>query len=264
MEIFKKSVAALFTLGIIVFLAWRILREATMERAVVVLITFVVLIGIGVLRVRSRKFDEALMTAFVNYMVFSFVVMLIAGVLLLFRWLSEWIMQSLSGTPQIIALVAFGMVLAVPLVGLSTQSWRKKFFKAVHPLGWVAPLAGSLLIVMVSVLFFADMTFLSVDPQELKTTSGKDLTYAALQDFYLWYFLDAVPSLKVNETLKWDRPPVSYEGGGVGALLLLFKITVILPIIGTFSGYWKFRQEEREERDKAGSSATGSAASSGG
>ena len=247
-ETVKKLVVQVFGLGLIVAVGWLIVREASVGQIVGFVVFVTVIIVIGVLAAKYEKIDKAIKTAFANYMVFTFVTLVIAGVVWLFRWISEWIMESLSGTLQVIALVVWGVVLAIPLLGLSTQAWRKKLFKAFSPIGWVAPLAGSFLILMVSVLFFADVTYLLVDLKKLDRTGGEELTYAALQDLYLWHFLDAVPSLKVNDTLKWGRP-VTYQGGGVGWLLLLFKIAVILPIIGTFLGYRKFRREQREERD---------------
>jgi hypothetical protein len=37
----------------------------------------------------------------------------------------------------------------------------------------------------------------------------------------------------------------------VGFFLLLFKITVIIPLIGAFAGYWKYRQAHPKVSDNA-------------
>ena len=60
--------------------------------------------------------------------------------------------------------------------------------------------------------------------------------YAHLPDFYIWHFLEAIPLLEVNKTLRWEEP-LKYTKVGVGWMLLLFKITVIIPVIAAFAGY---------------------------
>ena len=65
-------------------------------------------------------------------------------------------------------------------------------------------------------------------------------------DLYLWHFLGEIPLLKVNETLLWD-PPMAYHEARVGWLLLVFKVTVILPVIAAFRGYWTYTHPKRQE-----------------
>lgn len=56
----------------------------------------------------------------------------------------------------------------------------------------------------------------------------------------MWHFLEAVPLLKVNQTIRWAEP-WTYDSAAVGWILLLFKLVVIVPVIGAFVGYWKRR-----------------------
>ena len=69
-------------------------------------------------------------------------------------------------------------------------------------------------------------------------TSSVPVSASALTDFYLWHFLNAVPVFKITETLKWSAP-LQYESAGVGWILLLFKFTVIGPLIAAFAWYGK-------------------------
>ena len=68
----------------------------------------------------------------------------------------------------------------------------------------------------------------------------KVVNHGTLADFLLWHVLDAIPGLKVPETIKWAAP-LSYERSGAGWLLLLFKVIVIIPVI---SGIGHYLREE--------------------
>jgi hypothetical protein len=47
--------------------------------------------------------------------------------------------------------------------------------------------------------------------------------------YYAWHLLDAVPALDIPKTLNWEAP-MKLTGHGGGALLLAFKLAVIIPI----------------------------------
>ena len=53
-----------------------------------------------------------------------------------------------------------------------------------------------------------------------------------------WQFCKSVPLLDITQTLRW-KVPFIYPDAGTGSLVLLYKLAVILPIIGTFFAYWK-------------------------
>ena len=50
--------------------------------------------------------------------------------------------------------------------------------------------------------------------------------------YHAWHLVDAVPALKVPETLNWKSPPTAFTDHLAGTLLLLFKLVVIIPIVG--------------------------------
>jgi len=49
-------------------------------------------------------------------------------------------------------------------------------------------------------------------------------------EFYVWHLLDAVPLLDIPLTLRWEEP-YTYTDSLSGAVLLVFKGFVILPLI---------------------------------
>lgn len=54
-----------------------------------------------------------------------------------------------------------------------------------------------------------------------------------LMGFYLWHFFDTLPVLQVTTTLHWATPVKDYDRAA-GVLLILYTITVIVPVIALF------------------------------
>jgi hypothetical protein len=68
--------------------------------------------------------------------------------------------------------------------------------------------------------------------------AARPVEHGSLADFLLWQLLDAIPGLNVTETLRWPAP-LTYERGGAGWLVLLFKIMVIVPVVSGIGHYLK-------------------------
>jgi hypothetical protein len=68
--------------------------------------------------------------------------------------------------------------------------------------------------------------------------AARPVEHGSLADFLLWQLLDAIPGLKVPETLRWPSP-LTYERGAAGWLVLLFKIMVIVPAVSGIGHYLK-------------------------
>jgi hypothetical protein len=67
-------------------------------------------------------------------------------------------------------------------------------------------------------------------------TAGHAVEHGTLADFLLWQLLDAIPGLKVPDTIKWQAP-LTYERAGAGWLVLLFKVMVIVPVVSGIGHY---------------------------
>ena len=87
-------------------------------------------------------------------------------------------------------------------------------------------------VVMIACLFFGFASVLMGGRGWLTfaVTSSVPVNVSALTDFYFWFFVNAVPVLKITETLRWSVS-LQYESAAVGWMLLLFKFTVIEPLI---------------------------------
>jgi hypothetical protein len=96
--------------------------------------------------------------------------------------------------------------------------------------------------VLVAMGCFASIAFLLHElTPPLFLAGARPVDHGSLADFLLWHVLDAIPGLKVPDTLRWAAP-LTYERSGAGWLLLLFKIMVIVPVV---SGIGHYLREER-------------------
>jgi hypothetical protein len=87
---------------------------------------------------------------------------------------------------------------------------------------------------------FGGLAFMLHDPATplFLPAARSEVNQGALGDFLLWHLLDAIPGLKVPETIKWAAP-LTYERAGAGWLLLLFKVMVIVPVLSGIGHYIK-------------------------
>ncbi len=82
---------------------------------------------------------------------------------------------------------------------------------------------------------------------------ARPVDHGSLADFLLWHVLDAIPGLKVPETIKWEAP-LTYERAGAGWLLLLFKVMVIVPVVSGIAHYLNDDEDEQGVASKPTSS----------
>ena len=155
-----------------------------------------------------------------------------------FAWLSRVLLARLPLWLQIACFVLWGVLLGAALLLISTKEWRQRALAPLARYHIAMPAAYSFQVLMLACLFFSSVTFVLVQNNLLSMTRGSAdaVTPGSISDFFLWHFLDAVPLLKVNETLGWG-PPLTYTSVSVGWMLLLFKVVVILPVIGAFTWY---------------------------
>lgn len=156
-----------------------------------------------------------------------------------FNWLSRFVLGKFALWGQTIVFVLWGLLLAWALLLIATKARRERLLALLRSINVGMPIAYSFLVLMLALLFFSSVTFVLTEQGFLQWKDQADhgVTAGALSDFFLWHFLEAIPLLNINETLKWP-PPLSYESAAVGWILLLFKIAVIVPVIAAFAWYW--------------------------
>ena len=94
-------------------------------------------------------------------------------------------------------------------------------------------------VLAVAVGLFAAATFVLAERDWITVANWESVESRALASagFYLWHFLDAIPLLDAPDALRWSEPLV-YEDPWVGALLVLFKLVIIVPIVAALRRAW--------------------------
>jgi hypothetical protein len=170
-----------------------------------------------------------------------------------FYWLSPFILNKLRMSFQILVFVVWGLLLMLAVWLVATETNRERFLKRLRDFSLFAPVAYAFNVLMISILFFSSVTYVLVSHGVLKLnapagTQGVQISPEVIRDFYSWHFLNAVPALKVNETLRW-KEPLTYESGWVGVMLLLFQLTVIVPVIAAFT--WREKNQPHPKKEES-------------
>jgi hypothetical protein len=203
------------------------------------------MLALSFLGARYRAVDQAVRRFFDAYMRLTITLMVVAFLLGGSYWLSKLILEKLSGWLLVIALVVWGLVLTALLFLISTARRRERLFQRLRKVGGVGPAIYSGAVLLMAVNFFASVSYVLAGKGwiALARPSGKSLNPGIVSDFFLWHFLNAVPLLQINQTLHWTEP-VTYQDAGAGWILFLFKLVVIIPVIASFTGYWRARHKE--------------------
>lgn len=174
------------------------------------------------------------------YLLFVYWMILTLGPMILFVLLSQFILQNVAVRFQIVVFVAWAILLGWAVLLIATERKRERLFNRLKRIGAFAPVAYSFNLLMIAVMFFSSVTYILAEHGVLKLNRAADASILPwdITLFYFWHFLEAVPLLRVNETLHWNEP-LTYDSGWVGLMLLLFKLAVIVPVIGAFAWYWR-------------------------
>jgi hypothetical protein len=128
--------------------------------------------------------------------------------------------------------VAFGVVGGAAAYALALRSSRRRVLGVVG--GWTRGdlwFFGSLLVLLPSVAFASVSAMLvAAEVIDGKGAESTDATLAFKSfESYVWSLADAVPILKVPETLNWD-PQLTFPTLAGGALVLAYKVVLVLPL----------------------------------
>lgn len=166
------------------------------------------------------------------------------GFYLLYRWMAiSWPLPL-----QIPAFIFFGVATFVLSVTLTLPRSRASVVRFWGVWGSLGPATQLALTVIWLTSFFAAATFVMErhNVVELVQRNSGSLSVEEIATFYAWHFLEAVPVLKIPETLRW-APPLMYTDSQTGVLVLTYKIAVILPVIATFFVFWKERTAPEQD-----------------
>lgn len=102
-----------------------------------------------------------------------------------------------------------------------------------------------LCVLAAAVAVFASLTVMLAEQDAVTITdwAAVDNQAASSVGFFLWHFFDAIPLLDLTETLRW-REPLTYHDPWMGAVVVLFKLVVIVPVIAAIRAAWRSAESE--------------------
>jgi hypothetical protein len=165
------------------------------------------------------------------------------GALLIARGTAELV----AGAPLLVALaalLAWLVILLVVIRGVSSDDRCRTLWRRLRRAGRLVPYLYAVVLTFVAIIFFATLAFVLADHDVIEFDRGPIGSPADALDFFAWHMLDAIPGLDVTTTLRWGEP-LGYSDAGVGALVLAFKIVVIVPIVAAFAGFWSYSRAAR-------------------
>jgi hypothetical protein len=74
---------------------------------------------------------------------------------------------------------------------------------------------------------------------------GEDLTVGSLSAYYVWHLVEAIPAVEIPKTLNWEVP-YTFKDSLSGALMLIYKLLVILPIVAILKQFFSPEQEQEQ------------------
>ncbi len=74
----------------------------------------------------------------------------------------------------------------------------------------------------------------------LDMCSGRAVSEAGLLDFYMWHFINIIPTLELTKLWRWGEP-YCFTQSRVGLLIFVFQLFVVIPSFNTIRFFWKHR-----------------------
>lgn len=202
--------------------------------------------GIGVLSVRFQRVGDMIDSAFTRFWRAMAWCAAALGPAVLARALSNVV----ADAPRIFSWMMLAVSYALfglAVLSLSDESRRERVWNSLRRFGRGAPLVYAFVLAELAIVLFATTAFVMADRELIRfdTTrarGGAITEPADTLDFFTWQMLDAIPALKIPQTLRWNEP-LSYNDGRVGLLVIAFKVIAITPIVLSFRFFWKSRHE---------------------
>lgn len=178
---------------------------------------------------------------FVN--LFAFLILMLPVVLI--TKLLEWLIETQSQSIQILAVLIIALGLAGIIWSYKRRSKSDSLFIRIWKIGPVLPFGVAFSVLFIYISIFSAFVF-SMPHQDMFIGESSP-RFAQIADFFLWHFCNMIPLIKFNETVAWDVSLTYLSTDGVemmsgahriGYILLLFKVTIVLPIIWMLKGYF--------------------------
>lgn len=222
-----------------------------------IMLTVVVLLVL--LKRRYKLAEQVIEGAFHYNLLFGLWMIVTFAPIVFFFWLAPAIINRPT-IVQVAAFVLWGLLLIFGSGAVLTEKNRERVLTWLQRrIGKFAPWPYALNLLFIAGLFFSSVTYvllnhgvLRLDRPSVEVSadgskqSPAEISDGNIKDFYAWHFVQGIPLLRINETLRWSEP-LTYKEGWVGPVLLLFKLMVILPVIRVFTWSWR-REDPRRKK----------------
>lgn len=233
--LYSVVIFLIFALG---FLRWQYF-DVDIKRIIVESVFILSILAVGTLRVYLPKLDNIIVKGVGYYIVFTICVVLfivpgslylVFGKLLIAQSILAW---------WIVYFIISVALWVLCLTLLTRPRWRTWLFDLLSSLAWFAPAIFLYNFLMISVILFAFGSYFIFEELKLASPPIADISIDDYLNVFLWHVLDAIPGLDINKTIAWKEPLERGTPSLFGVLILLFKLSVIIPGIGAFVTYWK-------------------------
>ena len=161
---------------------------------------------------------------------------------------NELSLLSWDGTNKV--WVGFGLLIGTAAIVARTGFWKRWLFwkKLPEESCWTTVAATFIAValltevfVVVAAMFFAFGIF------DLPAEVERGAVVSQLEANFVWSFLDAVPLLDIPKTVHW-KLSYAFDDLGTGAFFMLYKVLVILPMLGLVAQLLQARKKGAESR----------------
>lgn len=229
--------AAVLALMVGMILAAALESGWTKAAAIGVGVVLSVLLTIAKQRRAVMTFDRLVRAAVAPVVTILWFLVMLTPAMLVYsgtKWLSDSAPRWLSGTAALFVSLALVAIVAWKLYQPRGRALVKGKLGNENP---VVALVVGVNLVFAFVGIFSSMTLAL--PADWTLFVGEPRPdHGLIADFYLWNFMDMLPLVEFNETVMWEEP-LKAAHPSVGWLLLLFKVTVILPAFWVMATYFR-------------------------
>jgi hypothetical protein len=164
----------------------------------------------------------------------------------------EWSQNYLPLPLHLIVIALWALIVLGWVRGISGEFGKSVFIKSyVNGILW-PPFFYSFSLLFMAMAVFASLSVVLQRYGHVKFEPPLPSELSPVVDFYMWQFLDSVPGLGIPQTLRWTQP-YQYSDHLSGALLLVFRVAVIVPVIASFKVWHDVRKiAVTEKKKKAG------------
>ena len=149
-------------------------------------------------------------------------------------------------------LLGFLILLTTSLIPFFSEDGRARVISTYDRLGLAAPTLFAAIVALCAVILFSWMS-LVLSVRGWASISGTDGSKTGGIGFYIVAFgyetAKAVPVIDLTDAFGW-HPPYNHFGFMAGILIVLFRITVLSPIIGFYGAYWSHMRKRRQSGSK--------------